>query len=134
MLPMRFFEVTVYDQGLVHQTTRTKTMRHRVKKLLITLMFFSSVSTSLAAEDAYKYCVIAGFANGADDRLILSLALQVIADKGVLGTPVCSAAWKNSNEEGKKFTNTGTADPKVLILYSDFKTAINKAILKAAGF
>ena len=91
-------------------------------------------NVSHSANKNYKYCSIAGFAQGMNDSFIVGLAMKLINYDDDCATLFKSASKVGSTFDLSKNTGRETADTRLFYEYMDFKKRIEEGILKSAGY
>lgn len=113
-------------------------MRNISIVLLSILVLSSQINLAKAAEDDYKYCRLAGYFFGFDEKVLFGVALSLATRDGhsVVGG-VCKAVWQQGFEVAKKgkLGETFTYDElKIVQEGGEFSNRVYRFIGEGAGF
>jgi len=104
-----------------------------MKKIIFSLLFLAVFSSSsIAAEKDYKICSIGGYFVGAENMFLSDLAAHIMIKQLAINDPICTAAWKNAIDIGKRHAWTGKikTEEEVIIMQQavEFQSQVYDAI------
>ncbi|MGQ4661180.1 hypothetical protein [Lysobacter sp. F6437] len=97
----------------------------------ILALFLASFAANAAPD--YGHCEIAGLALGADKELVGSVASRIVENQGLIGTPGCTAVWRDAYKTGKRLSAGGNWSELDMVTWQklqDFENSVLDSIIK----